>query len=197
MFEKEAQAFISNLDSCTQQPEALERARPLRKVHRGTPSAWQRLRPTDERVGYARGESERTRHPTRDLGRREADAAIVRMEEFRRSRPRPSRTQTSRRRKELWSARGGVRKGASRSIDLAQLLVCSARERNMRRQEECRISHRWGEMEKVTSYRSAGRDLGDASPAQGGDREFSAAKDASRDTVRVATIEAYKREGWL
>ena len=45
----------------------------------------------------------------------------------------------------------------------------------MRRQEDRRISHRRGEMEKASSmYRSAGRDLDGASPAQGGDGEFSA-----------------------
>ena len=36
---REAQAFILNLNSCAQHPEALGRARPLRKVHSGTPSA--------------------------------------------------------------------------------------------------------------------------------------------------------------
>ena len=63
------QAFISNLNSCTQQPEALGGARPLRKVHRGTPSAKGKSRPTDERFGYERGEAKRPCCPMWYLGR--------------------------------------------------------------------------------------------------------------------------------
>ena len=45
----------------------------------------------------------------------------------------------------------------------------------MRRQEDRKISRRRGAVETETSaYQGVGRDLGDASPAQGGDGEFSA-----------------------
>ena len=57
---REAQAFILNLNSCAQQ--ALGRT-PIAKVHRGTPFAKGKSRPTDERVGYERGEAERPYRP--------------------------------------------------------------------------------------------------------------------------------------